>query len=87
MSSPDVARFQDRPWFLDGLKTCERVEQDRPLLLHVKGLAKGMSKRIAQVKSPGRFDVLGDLLLERNADGGNFLVLDCPLQQAHGLVA
>jgi hypothetical protein len=87
MPSPDVARFQNRPWFLDGLKTLERVEQDRPLLLYVGSLPKGMSEGIAQGEGSRRLDSLCDFLLERDADGRDAFGFDYPLDQAHGLIA
>jgi hypothetical protein len=85
--SPDIAWFQNSPWVLDGLQTPERIQQDCPLLLYLKGLPEGMAKGVTKVEGPGGLDLRCDLLLEGDAYGGNSLGLDRPLHQAHGLVA
>lgn len=77
--SPDVAWFQNSPWVLDGLQTLERIQQDRSLLLYLKCLPEGMAKGETKIEGPGGLDMLGGLLLERDAYGGNAFGLDRPL--------
>ena len=85
--SPNIPRLEDSPWDFDGLESLERFEQDGPLLIRVKGLPQRVAEGITEGEGPRGSDPLCDLFLERDADGGNTLGLDRPLNQAHGLVA
>ncbi len=87
MPPPQIPRLQDGPRLLHGLQGFQRIEQDRPLLLHLKCLPEGVTKRVVKVEGPGRLHLLRDFFLEGDPDGRNPFRLNGSLQQAHGLVA
>jgi len=84
---PDIPRREDRPRLPDGLEARKRIDQDRPLLPHVKGLPQGMAERIAKEERPRGLDLHRDLFLKGDSDRGNLSLLNDALDQAHGLIA
>lgn len=85
--SPNIPRLDDSPWVFDGLESLERLEQDGPLLIRVKGLPQRVAEGITEGEGPRGSDPLCDLFLERDTYGGNAPGLNRSLDQAHGLVA
>ena len=87
MPPPQIPRLQDSPRFGNGLQGLQRIEQDRPLLLHLEGFAEGMAEGVVKVQGSWRFHLLRHLFLERDPDSWNAFCLDGALKQAHGLIA